>query len=298
MSTATVVRHATPIGRSEVLTRAPHPALAAWVRRYQGYREWSSRPFRRRETPSGTVTLIVSFGAPIRVLDGATRGTHVSFVAGLDDRAALTEYTGHQHGMEVSLTPPGAYMLLGLPMHEVAGRCVALEDTLGREGRDLPERLAAAGGWQARFALLDRLLAGRLTAARPASPDVVRAWTLLERSHGRVKVEALTRELGCSRRHLAARFREQVGLPPKTVARVLRFERATTLLYAGDDRPDWARVAAECGYFDQSHFNRDFKAFAGVTPTRYVADMLPDGLGVGGSASDVPSVQDAAPAAA
>lgn len=282
MSTAVIACRAAPTGRWEVLTRAPHPALAAWVRRYQGYREWSAQPFRRREAPRGTIALIVSFGAPIRVLDGATRGTHVSFVAGLDERAALTEYTGHQHGIEVNLTPPGAHMLLGIPMHELAGRCVALEDALGRDGRQLPEQLAAAGGWEARFALLDRLLAGRLTAARPASPDVVRAWTLLERSHGCVTVEALAHELRCSRRHLAARFREEVGLPPKTVARILRFERATALLRAGDGRPDWARVAAECGYFDQSHFNRDFKAFAGVTPTTYAAALLPGGLGVAG----------------
>jgi AraC-like DNA-binding protein len=66
------------------------------------------------------------------------------------------------------------------------------------------------------------------------------------------------------------------------VARILRFERATALLRAGDGRPDWARVAAECGYFDQSHFNRDFKAFAGVTPTTYAAALLPGGLGVAG----------------
>jgi hypothetical protein len=53
-------------------------------------------------------------------------------------------YTGHQHGIEVNLTPPGAHVLLGVPMHEVAGRCVALEDVLGAAGRELPERLAAA----------------------------------------------------------------------------------------------------------------------------------------------------------
>jgi AraC-like DNA-binding protein len=282
MSTAVIACRAAPTGRWEVVTRAPHSALAAWVRRYQGYREWSAQPFRRREAPRGTIALIVSFGDPIRVVDGATCGTHVSFVTGLDERAALAEYTGHQHGIEVNLSPPGAHMLLGFPMHEVAGRCVALEDVLGATGRELPERLATAPGWEARFALLDRLLAGRLAAARPASPDVVRAWTLLERSHGCVTVEALARELRCSRRHLAARFREQVGLPPKTVARVLRFERATGLLCAGDGRPDWARVAAECGYFDQSHFNRDFKAFAGVTPTTYAAALLPGGLGVAG----------------
>jgi uncharacterized glyoxalase superfamily protein PhnB len=120
MSTAVIACRAAPTGRWEVVTRAPHSALAAWVRRYQGYREWSSRPFRRREAPSATVTLIVSFGAPIRVLDGATRGTHVSFVAGLDERAALTEYTGHQHGRgedggvaHAELTLDGAFVMLG-----------------------------------------------------------------------------------------------------------------------------------------------------------------------------------------
>jgi hypothetical protein len=107
-------------------------------------------------------------------------------VTGLDERAALTEYTGHQHGIEVNLSPPGIGKPSSMCAHEVAGRCVALEDVLGATGRELPERLATAPGWEARFALLDRPLAGRLAAARPASPDVVRAWALLERSHGRV----------------------------------------------------------------------------------------------------------------
>jgi AraC-like DNA-binding protein len=135
-----------------------------------------------------------------------------------------------------------------------------------------------------------------VAAARGPTPDVVWAWRRLEETGGRLAVEALARELGCSRRHLAARFREQVGLPPKTVARVVRFHRAARLLRtAGDAR--WAEIANECGYYDQSHFNRDFRDLAGTSPSEFMASQLPGDVGV---AADVafPFVQDAAAAAA
>ncbi|HTZ62791.1 MAG TPA: helix-turn-helix transcriptional regulator [Solirubrobacteraceae bacterium] len=90
-------------------------------------------------------------------------------------------------------------------------------------------------------------------------------------SHGRLRVSDLTSELGCSRKHLAARFREHVGLPPKVYARMLRFRRATDLLSAGQSI---AETAAECGYYDQPHLDRDFREFAGTTPSAYLAERV------------------------
>ena len=97
-------------------------------------------------------------------------------------------------------------------------------------------------------------------------------------------VGALAQEVGWSRRHLVTRFRQQVGLPPKTIARVVRFEGLLRRV-AGTGGAAWSRIAAECGYYDQAHMNRDFREFAGTTPTEYLA-RLPER-----AAQEVTSVQ-------
>jgi transcriptional regulator GlxA family with amidase domain len=98
---------------------------------------------------------------------------------------------------------------------------------------------------------------------------------MLERTHGRAPIGWLCDKLGRSRRHLAARFREQIGLTPKTVARLFRFERAVALLRRRD--VSLAELAFECGYYDQAHLNRDFRGFAGRSPAAYARRIGPDG---------------------
>jgi AraC-like DNA-binding protein len=93
-----------------------------------------------------------------------------------------------------------------------------------------------------------------------------------------VPIGTLAGELGWSRRHLAAQFREQVGLPPKLLARILRFDRVIALLRHADPER-WAEVAYDCGYYDQAHFNRDFRRFADSTPTAFLASRMPDAGG-------------------
>ena len=282
-----------------MVERTPHAGLGPHIRRYSGYQEYSTGPFRRREPATADAVLIISFGPSIDVFypeKPACAGQRCrSFFAGLDDGPALTEYAGSQHGVQVDLTPLGAHMLLGVPMHEVAGRVVELDDLLGADGRRLVERLYDAPGWAARFDLLDAAIAKRLGESRPPSPDVAWAWSRLRGTRGGVSVGTLTEELGCSRRHLARRFREQVGMPPKLIGRVLRFERVTARL-AREGVARWADVALDCGYYDQSHFNRDFREFAGITPSEYMASLLPGGGGI--AADEVTSVQDLTAAAA
>jgi AraC-like DNA-binding protein len=149
-------------------------------------------------------------------------------------------------------------------MATLTGATAGLDDLLGRRAAELVERLDAAPGWQARFAVLDALLARWL---RPdPRPDVpaTRAWNRIQDVSGRLPVGALAAELGVSRRRLETGFRREFGLTPKTVARVARFQRAAGLLGAPSGT---FAAAAACGYADQPHFNREVRALAGITPT-------------------------------
>lgn len=272
-----VDRHDSPELSWEMVSRSAAAGLGAHVREYTGYTERSARPLTRREVPSGDVTLILSPETRLGLGGGQTEG---SFVAALHDRAALVRHEGYQHGLEVRLTPFGARALFGLPMHELTNRVVSIDDVLGRHGGELVERLWDLPGWEPRFALLDQAIAARAREAAPPQGGVLWAWRHLRSSEGRTSVGALAAELGWSHRRLIARFREQVGLPPKTVGRLLRFERVAAALRELPE-PRFAEVALDCGYYDQAHLNRDFREFAGTTPSEYVAARLPPAGGVG-----------------
>ena len=282
---ATVARHDSPELSWEMVTRDAHPRLRGHVRNYTGYVERTAEPLRRLEVPGGDVTLIISPDTTLTLPDVRERSRPpvraTSFVAALHDTYSLVDHDGSQHGLEVRLSPLGAHTLFGLPMHELTNRVVSLDDVLGRGAEELVGRLWELPAWEPRFRLLDDLIGSRVEARRPASYELFWAWRRLRASAGRASVGGLARELGWSHRRLIARFREQIGMPPKTVARVLRFERVSGLLRE-PATPELAEVAQDCGYYDQAHLNRDFRDFAGTTPTAYVRARLPDGGGVYG----------------
>jgi AraC-like DNA-binding protein len=276
-----LVQHASEeLGSWEQATIVP-PRLDGLVHRITGYTETTPGPTRRIELPANQVTLIVALGPSIDVAyPGLGRGPVAvrSFVSGLHATHAVVGSSGHQAGVQVALSPFGARALLGgVPLRELAHREVALEDVLGREASLLAERLAEATSWERRLAMVEDAVARRVAAGPAATPSTEYAFRRLLESRGTVTVDELARELGCSRRHLAKAFAEEVGLPPKTVARVERFRRALSLTGRG---VDLAEAAQRAGFYDQAHFNRDVRAFAGRSPTELLAALLPDNGGI------------------
>jgi AraC-like DNA-binding protein len=244
-----------------LLKRSPAPVLRGRVTAYHGWEERTVRPIRRREGPGREIVVIFSFDHGW-LIDGERRR---SFVGGLHRRQVTTEHAGYAHGLQVGLEPWAAHALLCVPLHELAETTVPLDEVLDAE---LVERLETARGWDERFALLDAELGRRLADARPASPEVAWAWERLCERHGNVPVGSLSAELGWSRKRLAARFRDEIGLAPKAAARLLRFERARAL--AGS--MSWAELAYVCGFADQPHLIAEFRAFTGRTPETFLQD--------------------------
>jgi len=276
-STLQVVRGASLHGTWEMVRAAPDAALRGSLRERYGFAEGGRRHLPRNETAAAAAVLLVSFGAPYRIADGDGRMTDhpLGFVGGLSESHAISQATGEARCIQVMLTPMGAHRLLGgLPMEELANRVVGLDALFGTEAERLSSRLHDAPGWDARFAIVDGFLAARMERARTTPAGVVHAWRRLSESDGRTEIGALAREIGCSRRYLAASFREHVGLPPKSVARVMRFERAVRLLGRAGAGVGWSDLALGAGYYDQAHFIRDFRQFAGDTPGAFLRARL------------------------
>lgn len=246
-----------------VLGRPSRPVGGLLDRTYIGFAQPAGTQETWLATPGTAVTVIINLGAPFGALPR-------SFAAGLTDTAGVVEQNGEIECVDLKFTPVGAYSLLGVPMDELTGRVVDLDDLPGF--RELSERVAERPTWDGRFALIDRFLLDRLERGPRPADEVAFAWQRLVATRGSLPIGALAEEVGWSRRHLVAKFRQQVGLPPKTIARILRFQHLLERLRGGP--VDLTRLAAECGYYDQSHLNRDFREFAGITPGDYLARLV------------------------
>jgi AraC-like DNA-binding protein len=145
-------------------------------------------------------------------------------------------------------------------------RSVGLEEVWA--GTSLTDRLCEVSTPVEKLSTLEAFLAGRLHPGTRRSELVDQAIHLF-REKGLLVAEC-ARSAGVSERRLSQVFREHVGIVPKMWYRIRRFQSAVKALHNGVDVP-WAEVALRCGYYDQSHFANDFRAFSGIIPTTYSA---------------------------
>ena len=264
----------------------PGEPLRRYVAWYTGYRQRGVPPARHRGLPSPYLTLIFTLDEPLSIEahpdPGQPPGEFRALLGGLHSAPALIRHEGAQSGLQLALRPPGVRALLGLPAGELADTDVPAEAVLGGVCAELRDRVMTAAGWPERFAILDEILLRLLitgnaraggTAAEVA-PEVLWAWRQLLRAGGAVRVGDLAAETGWSSRHLASRFRTEIGLTPKAAARVIRFDRAKQALISRvhDDGYQLADLAADTGYFDQAHLAREFRSLAGVPPSQWLAE--------------------------
>jgi len=247
-----------------------HPALAGLVLRYAGYEERGGEPIERLEWATPYIPVIINFAESFTITDGPPRN-YGSFAAGLYDRAVKVSSAGSARCLQVDLTPAGAQLFFGRPLGELANHVFGLDDILGPGANRLIEELEATPDWNDRFDRLEAALIAKFANSRPAPDLVTQAWRLLQDSAGCMAVENVADRLGCSRKHLAASFREHIGLSPKTMARVIRFNRVLEGLRTSDP---FADIAFHCGYADQAHMIRECREFTGLAPKQFAAQFL------------------------
>jgi AraC-like DNA-binding protein len=243
---------------------------------YTRYKERLAATVRRREVPSSDVIMVVAFGHPLQMLPQRREDVARSctcLVMALHESVAVTGHSGLQAGVAIRLSPLRAYSLLAVPMNMISNELVDMEVLLGQDAVCLAERLAAAPGWPQRFGILDATLTARIAGGPVPDPAVQWAWRRLKASAGGTPITFLAEQVGWSRRHLERKFLQQVGLPPKTAARIFRFEHALSLLTGASC--GLADIAAKAGYSDQAHFSREVQALTQCTPAELTASLRP-----------------------
>lgn len=272
------------------LVRYPcHPALVGLVAGIVGIRERAPGLVHRRQPAGSLIPLVISFGNSLVVDalsdgDGAGR-SYGSFVAGVMPGYASTTFDRGQDSVQVYLTPLGAYRILGLPGSLLARRVIAVDDigpVARLLGRTLPDRLRSARGWPERFAIVEERLLRLAGADREPDHVATFIWRAISASGGRVRIGELVERSGWSHRHVVSRFRDQLGLTPKAIASLVRFERAAADLGS----VPLADIAARHGYADQSHLAREIMRYAGESPVQLSRARRPTAytaLGVGPS---------------
>ncbi|XGA66755.1 helix-turn-helix transcriptional regulator [Duganella sp. BuS-21] len=196
-------------------------------------------------------------------------GGQPGFAVGMMSKAILVASERAVRTLAVRFKPGMAGPFLATPLNVLTDQRADIDLLWGRSDADrLTDALwTSEAPERTLLALIEQELLQRLrTAATAGTPLVQRALQALDGSAGVLRVEDLAQQLRVSRQHLAAQFRAHVGLSPKLYARICRFRRATAPL---QHEPDWSGLAAECGYFDQSHLIHDFQELAGSTPERF-----------------------------
>ena len=268
-----------PIGTWNLVEAQPAPDLSDAVECYwEGWGEMP--PLVEKILPRTGVELMFNLKGQhvVQELDGKPFGADYlsGWLSGLQRRYMLIETTGGSHFIAARLRPWGAWRLLREPMREVSCRVPLIDDIWGNDAERLSMRFAEAPNLYARFDLLEDHLRRRIDFHKSGDPGVIEASRRMIGSQGRMRIHALCKSIGTSRVTLSRKFREQVGLTPKTYARVVRISSLMDHL-AVQNEDSWAMLAEDFGYHDQAHLSHDFQEFCGATITEYLQRVSPDG---------------------
>ncbi|MBL9097264.1 MAG: AraC family transcriptional regulator [Alphaproteobacteria bacterium] len=256
----------------------PRPDLAHIVKCVWNYDaaadDTAERP--ERIVPDGNPELVIHYGDPFAEIapDGGKRLQPRAFVMGQITRPlALDACHGVAGVLGVRFHPAGVRALIGAAMDEFTNGRIEVSNFAPSRAKGLVDEIASAADAPARAEIIQNFVTDRAArSTRYQDTDVDRWAARIACANGRLTVTELAGEASLSTRQLERRFRTQVGIAPRDYANIIRFRSVFDLL-TGGAKADWAKLAAEAGYFDQSHLNRDFRRFLGCSPTAFVTQL-------------------------
>jgi len=223
--------------------------------------------------PASSFNLMVNLGYPFKVYEPNRAEPLItcteSWLVGLWKTCHIVDWPLHVQFFGIHFKPGGAYPFLRFPLSELNGQVVSLDAIWGQYALEVREQLYAAPTLRAGFDVLEHLLLARFNEP-PYGLEVVQYATAeIVRNRGALSIQLLSDRIGISQNHLGTQFKRFIGIPPKEFARLYRFAHVLHVIDSTHTM-NWTSIAHQAGFYDQSHFNKDFVAFTGYSPTDYL----------------------------
>jgi len=250
----------------------PKPPLSKFVDSFWLYEGYAPDARTERILPTGTLELAINLRQNELSFYDAERPENCTRLSGaVVSGASGRGFTPAKEAfiIGVHFKPGGAFPFLGLPAGDLADTHVDLETLWGPSAGRLRERLCEARTYAERFQLLQEALLSRLCHGVEQHYAVSAALEMFGMSQAGPRVREAAKYLGLSQRRFIQVFKSEVGITPKLFSRIQRFQQTRTFIQHNPSI-NWADLAVDLGYFDQSHFIREFLEFSGLSPTDYL----------------------------
>jgi AraC-like DNA-binding protein len=261
------------------LEHKPAPPLSSFIQALwyaKGYRVPHQR---ERVFPNGSIQVVMNLAHDYLLDCGREAGNDevtrmpASLIAGVHSEYMVIDTSDLEEIIGMQFWPGGFVPFFAIPADEFSNAQISLEAVWGREACDLRNRVREATSPPEKFRVLESTMLARAQGRLVRHCAVTFALQQFQSFPHTSRIADVTEHVGLSSRRFAQVFREQVGVTPKFYCRIRRFQQAIRQISLGHD-VNWTEIALSCGYFDQSHFVNDFRAFSGINPTTYVASRL------------------------
>lgn len=254
----------------------PSETLAPYIRCYWNLENQDTSTARNRERifPDGCIELIFHYGDLFRKYD--TENTYEiqprSFIHGQLKRFIEIEATGRIGIFSVRFQPGGLQGFIGFNVSELTDRVVSIEEIWGKDGQNISDEILKAGNPEERIQAIEKFLLSKLTAT-DKDKLIANCVDMIIQRHGNISIEELVVAQGISKRQIERMFTAGVGISPKFMARIIRFNH-TLQMIENKTFNNFTSVAFEVGFYDQAHFIKDFRELTGLNPKQYFSTNL------------------------
>jgi len=252
----------------------PSEILRPYIRQYYLFRSSMDTPFEDIVFPSGDLEMIFNLGEGIWSAGG--KDNPPVELWGQITKPLAIRSAGRHTMLGIKFFPHSAAYFLDDAIGGFNDQVSDLGDILGRPIKRLYAQLLEARDPARQIALIESFLVQKLMQGEKRSFRIDKVGHILKsmlKDPAEVKINAIASKHGITSRYLNKLIYQHTGLTPISFNKIRRFQFSLKLV-AKNDQP-FTSIAYDCGYFDQSHFIKEFKSFTGLTPSAYLKKISP-----------------------